>query len=287
MVNVYILLLLPLSCLSAPAALISNPLQFARETTSRYVDIVNSGGNLLPFIQEYFNEDATLENPAGSTPRRGHAELASTDHLGKVHHVSVYIIEAMYTKESDTMALYYIVSVHLNDCHTSFPVIQLSKYKGEKVAWQKNYWDPSHLCGAAAPWNQGADAVQYSRERYRRLAEVLNEGKDLAGYLEQHITEDATCENPVGAPIKQGVKQIADLSGYPKLLHFSATPVEVIRTVDPNTLATYHITTYQFKNCYVTTPVLGLVTLKGDKVLSRKTYWDTSAFEKCASKKEL
>jgi len=102
---------------------------------------------------------------------------------------------------------------------------------------------------------------------------IVKGGSALSGWCEEHFTESAELENPVGTPVQTGCAQIANLSQWGNI-HYLVYHVIDAFPVTENSLAAYIWASISVNDCHTSAPVFQVLVFEGDRIATSKSYWD-------------
>jgi len=122
-------------------------------------------------------------------------------------------------------------------------------WKTDTLNWARNFWGPAASMA------------------------LVKGGSALSDWCEEHFTESAELENPVGTTVQTGCSQIANLSHWGTFHHLVWHVVDAF-PVGENSLAAYVWASVSLNDCHTSAPILQLLVFEGDKVASAKSYWD-------------
>jgi len=287
-----ILLLLPLSVgASAYPNPRTAPLLYAQTLWNKVSDGINAGQGYLHVLKETCTADVTFENPVGTPLIKGREACADLSAWGKIHYIYYHVHDAIFPQNSNEMAVYMHIALHMNDCYMNFPSIVTLRFEGDKIASLVMIWDMANVCGSAAPWSRNSrDLLDYTRGQIAEVdAAVTNrDAGALRRLLTDGFTSDATIESPVGNK-PMDASQTADFIQKSGMTSYSHGVIDTIRSpTSPNTVAIYTIVTASFGDCSISFSDIVIWNMDGDKVAKQRSYWDDRVMAKCAkAKKDL
>jgi len=265
----------------------TEPLAWARAAWAKFESGCNSN-NLMPALQEMCTPDMTFRNPVGLPQKKSLAAIADLSEWVGLKSVNFQIIDAIYSPESNALAVYMTDAVHIGDCHTTVPLIAIMTFEGDKISDMSTYWDVAMLCGPR-PWNRdNNDVLKFLRDFYSRGDAALSQGDKttFASIIDGFMAKDAVMENPAGTR-GQHPSATVDQLKHVGLTGSNNYIVDAVKdSSSPNSIAAYAISTLSFGDCSVTIPVIAVYTFEGDRCILQQNYWDASRLNKCI-KKEL
>jgi hypothetical protein len=122
-----------------------------------------------------------------------------------------------------------------------------------------------------------SDPLTWSRGFFRGIYSGINSKHGIESVLREYATPDVQLENPVGTPVKQGIKEVADLSEWGNIHYIFYHIFDAIQPKASDSLAVYMRINVHVNECRTSFPAIVILTFEGEKINSLKYYWDTAA----------
>jgi len=272
--------LLPFVCLGAHPNWQTHSLEWARAFAASLQDKLNHDRKGLEGqLKEWFTPSATFENPVGLPAKKGFAQIADLSEWGRFHYLTYHVIDAIPVEQLNAMAVYLNVGLAVNDCHTSFPMVEILTFEGERISAFKSYWDLGSLCGSPAPWTTSTSVLDFTRDRFERMDKAFNTGgvDGLLGASSEWFSSDSTMRGP-RAPNANPVADLIRDFGPLGLKYQTHGIIDAFSlSSKPNVVVSYFSLTLSSDYCTVSFPSLAISTFTGDKVSFTESYWDMNA----------